>query len=116
LDNASSNDVAVDRILHVLYPEMSEGARKRRRLRCLAHVTNLVAKAFYLGPKADDIVTELLAAERRENRKYLAKARCFGTATEYHSIYSPNTKASGRIQTLSVGRQGLERIQQIGGM
>jgi hypothetical protein len=67
LDNASSNDVAVDRILHILYPEMSEEARKRRRLRCLAHVTNLVAKAFYLGPKADDIVTELLAAEHFED-------------------------------------------------
>ena len=42
---------------------MSEEARKRRRLRCLAHVTNLVAKAFYMGPKADDIVDELLLGQ-----------------------------------------------------
>jgi hypothetical protein len=63
LDNASSNDVAVDCILRSLYPEMSKEARKRRRLRCLAHVTNLVAKAFYLGPKADDITDELLLAQ-----------------------------------------------------
>lgn len=63
LDNAASNDVAVDRILRALHPDMSEGARKRRRLRCLAHVTNLVAKAFYLGPKAENIVDELVLAE-----------------------------------------------------
>jgi hypothetical protein len=62
LDNASSNDVAVDRILHALYPEMSKEARKRRRLRYLTHVTNLVTKVFYLSPKADDIVIELPAA------------------------------------------------------
>lgn len=64
LDNVSSNDVAVDHILCSLYPEMSPAARKRRRLRCLAHVINLVAKAFLLGPKADDVTDELSAAQR----------------------------------------------------
>lgn len=63
LDNASTNDTAVDHILCSLYPEMSEKARKRRRLRCLAHVTNLVAKAFLLGQKAEEVVDELLIAE-----------------------------------------------------
>ena len=58
LDNASSNG-----ILRSLYPDMSEEARKRRRLRCLAHVTNLIAKAFYMGPKAADIVDELLLGQ-----------------------------------------------------
>ena len=63
LDNASSNDVAVDYILHSLYPQMSEEARKRRRLRCLAHVTNLVAQAFLLGWKAEDVADELHVAQ-----------------------------------------------------
>lgn len=68
LDNASSNDVAVNIILRSLYPSMSETARKRRRLRCLAHVTNLVAKAFLLGPKAEETVDELNAAQRDSGR------------------------------------------------
>lgn len=68
LDNASSNDVAVDIILHSLYPSMSETARKRRRLRCLAHVTNLVAKAFLLGPKAEETLDELFVARHDSGR------------------------------------------------
>ena len=64
LDNVSSNDVAVDHILRSLYPDMTAAARKRRRLRCLAHVINLVAKAFLLGPKADDVSDELFLAQR----------------------------------------------------
>jgi hypothetical protein len=67
LDNASSNDVAVDHILCSLYPGMSNIARKRRRLRCLAHIINLVAKAFLLGPKADDVDDELFLAQRHSN-------------------------------------------------
>ena len=59
LDNASSNDVAVDFILRSLYPEMSVEARKRRRIRCLAHISNLVAKSLLLGQKADNIADEL---------------------------------------------------------
>jgi hypothetical protein len=43
LDNASSNDTAVDLILKTLYPKMTEKQRKRRRLRCLGHVVNLAA-------------------------------------------------------------------------
>jgi hypothetical protein len=65
LDNASVNDVAVDRIVSSLFPDLSEEQRKHRGLRCFNHITNLVAKAFILGycVKADETVDELLLAE-----------------------------------------------------
>jgi hypothetical protein len=65
LDNASNNDTAVNAILCSLYPTMSETARKRRRIRCLAHVTNLVAKAFLLGQKSEETKDELQVAENQ---------------------------------------------------
>jgi len=46
LDSASSNDVAIDIIPSKLYKNMNERTRKCRRLRYLAHITSLVAKAF----------------------------------------------------------------------
>ena len=42
---------------------MSGQAQKRRRLHCLLHVTNLVAKAFLLDRKAEDIADELYQAQ-----------------------------------------------------
>ena len=67
LDNASSNDTAVDLILRTLYPQMTERQRKRRRLRCLGHVVNLAAQAFLLGKTADTTLEELkLAYSRRD--------------------------------------------------
>ena len=101
LDNASSNDVAVDRILRSLYPGMSEEARKRRRLRCLAHVTNLVAKAFYMGPKADDIVDEPLLGQHHADFGRIAstwkKQGALGALTKPYPIHSANPKATRRI-------------------
>ena len=74
LDNASSNDVAVDIILSKLYRDMDEKARKRRRLRCLAHVTNLVAKAFLMGPKGEEMTDELLLAQHHEDSERATRA------------------------------------------
>ena len=51
---------------------MSTIARKYRRLRCLAHIINLVARAFLLGPKADDMADELFLAQRHCDFKKLA--------------------------------------------
>ena len=64
--------MAVDHILCSLYPGMSAAARKRRRLRCLAHIINLVAKAFLLGPKADDVADELFLAQHQYDFQKLA--------------------------------------------
>jgi hypothetical protein len=63
LDNASVNDVVVVRGLDCLFSFSSEKQRKHRRLRCFNHITNLVAKAFILGVKADETVDEFLLAE-----------------------------------------------------
>ena len=87
LDNASSNDVAVDIILRTLYPTMSDAARKRRRLRCLAHITNLVAQAFLLGPKANDVVDEIRQAYSRCDFDKIASIwRKHGALGRLHNI------------------------------
>lgn len=49
LDNASSNDTAVETILKVLCPWMDAKQRRHRRLRCLGHIINLCCQAFLLG-------------------------------------------------------------------
>jgi len=73
LDNASSNDVAVDCILRMLDSGMPEDERKGRRIRCLAHVINLVAKAFLLGGKAETVADELVLAERHEDDEEISR-------------------------------------------
>jgi hypothetical protein len=46
LNNASSNDICVNKFLTNLYPHIPSRNYKKRRLRCWGHVFNLVAKAF----------------------------------------------------------------------
>ena len=87
LDNAGSNDTAVEHILCSLYPEMSNEARKRRRLRCLLHVTNLVAKAFLLGRKAEDIADELYQAQYHADFKKMSRVwHKFGALGRLHNL------------------------------
>ena len=87
LDNASSNDTAVDLILKTLYPKMSEKQRKRRRLRCLGHVVNLCAQAFLLGKKADTTLEELELAYSRHDFESIAKIwRKQGALGRLHNI------------------------------
>jgi hypothetical protein len=64
LDNASTNDVCVDLVLHKLYPGMNVKQRRRRRLRCLGHVINLAAQAFLFGKKSQETLDELDLAYR----------------------------------------------------
>ena len=87
LDNAGSNDTAVEHILCSLYPEMSNEARKRRRLRCLLHVTNFVAKAFLLGRKAEDIADELYQAQYHADFKKMSRVwHKFGALGRLHNL------------------------------
>ena len=62
LDNASSNNVCIDLILQMLYPNMSEKQHRRRRLQCLGHVINLAAQIFLLGKKAENTLDKLQMA------------------------------------------------------
>ncbi|KAM4063264.1 ribonuclease H-like protein [Hirsutella rhossiliensis] len=48
LDNASSNDTAVEFILKELCPWMKPQQRRHRRLRCLGHIVNLCCQAFLI--------------------------------------------------------------------
>ena len=59
LDNASSNDTAVDLILRTLYPQITERQWKCYYLWCLGHVVNLAAQAFFLGKTVDTTLEEL---------------------------------------------------------
>lgn len=61
LDNAGSNDTAVDAILKQLFPLMKKEKRKQRRLRCLGHVINLAAQTFILGKNSEKVLDELSA-------------------------------------------------------
>jgi len=66
-DNAESNDVTVDLILRVLYPNMSAKHRKARRLRCFGHIVNLCAQDFIVGEDADKICRKIQIAYQNQN-------------------------------------------------
>ena len=67
LNNALSNDTAVDLILKTLYPKITEKQRKRCRLWCLGYIVNLAAQAFLLGRAADTTLEELELAYSRQD-------------------------------------------------
>jgi hypothetical protein len=50
-DNASNNDTCIRYILRALRPDIKDP--DSRRVRCLAHVINLAAKAFFFGSDAE---------------------------------------------------------------
>jgi hAT family C-terminal dimerisation region len=64
LDNASSNDTAVE-MLGKTY-KWAKNEHKTRRLRCMGHIINLVAQAFILGEKQEMFEQALVRAERGE--------------------------------------------------
>jgi len=72
LNNATSNNIAVNLILKTLYLKMSVKQRRRHRLRCLSHVVNLCAQAFLLGKKAKSTLEELESAYSKQDFKAIA--------------------------------------------
>lgn len=102
LDNASSNDVAVDLILRTLYPNMPLKKRRSRRLRCLGHVVNLGAQAFLLGRKSEETLDELQLAHRQSTRlsedcRDMEQAGRSGQAPQHHPIHSHDSTAPGGV-------------------
>ena len=66
---------------------MSPEVRKRRRLRYLLYVTNLVAKAFLLGRKAEDIADELYQAQYYTDFKKMTRVwHKFGALGRLHNL------------------------------
>lgn len=59
LDNASSNDTAVEFILKELCPWMKPKQRRHRRLRCLGHIVNLCCQAFLMGRNCEKYLAKL---------------------------------------------------------
>ncbi|KAM4055626.1 restless-like transposase [Hirsutella rhossiliensis] len=59
LDNASSNDTAVEFILKELCPWMKPQQRRHRRLRCLGHIVNLCCQAFLMGRNCEKHLAKL---------------------------------------------------------
>jgi len=57
-DNASSNDTCVKALYTQLDPAMRTTDVEARRMRCLGHILNLVAKAFLFGTSADSFELE----------------------------------------------------------
>jgi len=64
-DNASDNGTAVRSLFAALSPELKD--LTGRRVRCLAHIVNLAAKAFLYKTKADAFIEE---ARRLENEEF----------------------------------------------
>jgi hypothetical protein len=56
--NVSSNDTCVKALYIQLDPAMRTTDVEARRMRCLGHVLNLVAKAFLFGTSADSFELE----------------------------------------------------------
>ena len=73
LNNALSNDTAIDLILKMLYLNMSVKQQKQRQLRCLGYVVNLCVQVFLLGKKADTTLEELELAYSRHDFKLIMK-------------------------------------------
>lgn len=59
LDNASSNDNAVEFILKKLCPWMKSKQRRHRRLRCFGHIVNRCCQAFLMSRNCESYLAKL---------------------------------------------------------
>jgi hypothetical protein len=87
LDNASSNDTAVEFILKELCPWMTPKQRRHRRLRCLGHIINLCCQAFLMGRDCERYLAKL---EKHYQRGDYAKVeelwKRFGCLGRLHNL------------------------------
>ena len=68
LDNISSNDVCVRKILTKLQPNLDP---EKCRLRCFGHIVNLAAKAFLFGkdPESFEVEADLYIRLQQEEKE-----------------------------------------------
>ncbi len=59
-DNASSNDKCVAEIIDLIQPDID---LEERRLRCIGHIINLIAKAFIFGNKWETFEADIAIAK-----------------------------------------------------
>ncbi len=60
-DNASSNDTCVAEIIDLIRPDLDLG---ERRLRCMGHIINLIAKAFIFDNKSETFEADIAIAKK----------------------------------------------------
>lgn len=63
-DNASSNDTCVTEGIETLRPDQDA---QNRRLQCLGHIINLIAKVFLFGNKSEIFEAEVAVVEGRSD-------------------------------------------------
>ena len=59
-DNATSNDTCITEIIDLIRHDLDA---KERRLRCIGHIINLIAKAFIFGNKSESFEADVAIAE-----------------------------------------------------
>jgi hypothetical protein len=87
LDNASSNDTAIDFILKELCPWMTPKQRRHRRLRCLGHIINLCSQAFLMGRICEKEIKKLEKHYQRGDYSKVEELwRKFGCLGRLHNL------------------------------
>jgi hypothetical protein len=87
LDNASSNDTAVEFILKELCPWMKSKQRRHRRLRCLGHIINLCCQAFLMGRNCERYLAKLEKHYQRGNYTKVEELwKKFGCLGRLHNL------------------------------
>ncbi len=71
-DNASSNDTCVTEIIETLRPDLDAHGR---RLRCMEHIINLIAKALLFSNKSESFEADVAVAEGISDMKEVRLVR-----------------------------------------
>ena len=83
-DNASSNDTCITEIIDLIRPDLDA---KERRLRCIGHIINLVAKAFIFGNKSESFEADVAIAESTNDLEIAMKLwRKQGVIGKLHNL------------------------------
>lgn len=69
-NNASSNDTCITEIIDLIRPNLDAN---ERRLRCIGHIINLIAKAFIFGNKSESFEADVAIAESTNNLEITMK-------------------------------------------
>ena len=83
-DNASSNDTCITEIIDLIRPDLDA---KERRLRCIGHIINLIAKAFIFGNKSESFEADVAIAESTNDLEIAMKLwRKQGVIGKLHNL------------------------------
>ena len=101
LDNAENMDTTVQCLLASINPQLKP---KKRRLRCIGHIINFIAKAFLFGADAKHYeVDDNFLSESEDIEKFLNLWRRLGPVRKVHNLV-------GFIQSLP---QRAEKLQAL---